>query len=89
MPRFFTIEYSRVKVRAAARGLTMAQVAARCGTSRQALDIALKGGSPGLTIQERLAGILGMGRQDLFAPLTVDEMLAAVRWYAGLAPGQR
>jgi transcriptional regulator with XRE-family HTH domain len=87
--RFYSYEYSRVKIRAAARGRTMADLARACGVSRQALEISLKGGAPNLDRQTAIATALGLKRDRLFAPLTIAEFVAAASWYAGLKTGQK
>lgn len=94
MPRFYTPEYARTKVRAAVRGMTFAQLAAKCGISRQALEMSLKGGQPNLAGCMRLVGALDtkehpMTFERLFAPLTNQELFLAAMWYAGLAGKQR
>lgn len=89
MPKFYTFEYARIKVRAAVRGMTFAQLAGKCGISRQALEMSLKGGRPNMDGQVRLARVLEMQLDDLFAPVTNGELVAAALWYAGLEGKQR
>jgi len=89
MPRYYTPEYARVKVRAATHGMTFAQLAGKCGVSRQALEMSLKAGRPALAGLERLAGALNMDRDAVLAPLKNSELIAAALWYAGLTGGQR
>lgn len=94
MPRFYTPEYARIKIRAAVRGMTFAQLAAKCGISRQALEMSLKGGQPNLAGCMRLVGVLDtkghpMTFERLFVPVTTAELIAAAMWYAGLTGSQR
>lgn len=87
--RFFTVEYARIKIRAAAKGKTIAQIAEDCGVTRQALDMQLKGGCPNLDRQIQLAESLGTSLEKVLAPLTNAELISAALWYAGLKEEQR
>jgi transcriptional regulator with XRE-family HTH domain len=86
----YTIEHARVKCRAAAyRGWTLAQLATATGVTRQAVELTLKGGRLSLAVQERMAGVIGIPREQLLAPLLPREILAAARWYLGIGERER
>lgn len=89
MPKFYTSEYARIKVRAAVRGMTFAALAKRCGITRQALEMSLKGGNPNMDGRVRLAAALDMKVEGLFVPLTDRELIKTALWYAGLKGKQR
>lgn len=88
--RHFTDEHSRVVARAAAYDqASLAVLAKKIGITRQALEISLKGGNPGMATIHKISAALGIPLEKVLAPVEESELVIVGEWYSGLTGGRR